>query len=83
MPAASYDNGYDPSAKEWIRPNPAYMIPDITLHDPANKKIRAICIGAGMSGIAMAYKIQEFTENIELQVYERNDGIGGTWFENR
>ena len=77
--------GYEPdySLGNWIRPNPDYKIPNITLHDPANKKLRVITIGAGMSGIAMAYKMQERLKNVEHQIYERNADLGGTWFENR
>lgn len=83
--AIELTDGYDPNpdAKAWIRPNPNYKIPDITLHDPANKKLRVITIGAGMSGIMMAYKIQEQMKNVEHQIYERNANIGGTWWENR
>jgi cation diffusion facilitator CzcD-associated flavoprotein CzcO len=31
-----------------------------------------------VSGIMMAYKIQQECENVEHVVYERNSGIGGT-----
>mgnify|MGYP000462892277 FL=1 len=37
-------------------------------------------IGAGMSGLLMAIKLQE--AGIAFQVFEKNDGVGGTWFEN-
>ena len=58
-------------------------IPDVTLHDPANRRIKVICVGAGVSGILDAYNIQTKTENVELTIYEKNRDIGGTWFENR
>ncbi|KAF5970676.1 flavin-binding monooxygenase [Fusarium coicis] len=73
----------EPLQQDWIRPNPNYKIPNITLKDPANKRLRVITIGGGMSGICMAYKIQEQMQNVEHQVYERNADIGGTWYENR
>ena len=38
---------------------PAYEIPDITFCDPNNRKIKVITIGAGVSGILMAYQIQK------------------------
>ena len=84
-PEITLTEGYDPNpdAKSWIRPNAKYKIPNITLRDPANKKLRVITIGAGMSGICMAYKIQEQMHNVEHQIYERNANIGGTWWENR
>ncbi|OPB44503.1 hypothetical protein A0O28_0028220 [Trichoderma guizhouense] len=61
----------------------AYEVLDITLNDPKNRPLKAITIGAGISGIMMAYKIQEMCINVEHIIYEKNDSIGGTWFENR
>jgi cation diffusion facilitator CzcD-associated flavoprotein CzcO len=40
-------------------------------------------IGAGLSGIQMAYQIQKYTENVEHVIYEKNPSLGGTWLENR
>ena len=37
-------------------------------------------IGAGMSGIAMAIKLQE--AGIPFTIFEKNDTVGGTWYEN-
>ena len=37
-------------------------------------------IGAGMSGILAAYRLKQAGVNFVL--FEKNDGIGGTWFEN-
>lgn len=34
----------------WIKASPTYQIPDITLYDPTNRKLRVITIGAGYSG---------------------------------
>ena len=45
-------------AKNWIQANPDYMIPDIVPYDGGNRRLSVICIGAGMSGICMAYKVQ-------------------------
>jgi hypothetical protein len=39
-----------------------YQIPDITFRDPKNRRIRVLTIGAGVSGIMMAYKIQKECE---------------------
>jgi cation diffusion facilitator CzcD-associated flavoprotein CzcO len=46
------------------------------------KAIKVIVIGAGISGIAFAYKAQ-FLENVEYVVYEKNADVGGTWLESR
>ena len=47
------------------------------------KHIRIICIGAGASGLLFAYKLQRSFENFSLTIYEKNEGVAGTWFENR
>lgn len=39
-----------------------YVIPDITFRDPKNRRIRVLTIGAGVSGILMAYQIQKQCE---------------------
>lgn len=47
------------------------------------KPVRVICIGAGASGINMAYQVSKYLKNVTLIVYEKNPDIGGTWYENR
>ncbi len=37
-------------------------------------------IGAGISGLAVAHRLQQ--AGIPLTVFEKNDGVGGTWREN-
>jgi cation diffusion facilitator CzcD-associated flavoprotein CzcO len=49
----------------------------------AQRHVRVICIGAGASGLLMAYKLQKHFSNYSLQVYEKNSEVSGTWFENR
>ena len=52
----------------------------------AERKLRVVCIGAGFSGLILAHKIKydwKMDDFIELQIYEKNDDIGGTWYENR
>jgi hypothetical protein len=36
-----------------------YQIPDITFRDPQNRRLKVLTIGAGVSGIMMAYQIQK------------------------
>jgi cation diffusion facilitator CzcD-associated flavoprotein CzcO len=45
--------------------------------------MRVVCIGAGFSGILAAIRVPEWLRNVEFQVYEKNEGVGGTWWENR
>src|SRR5205085_11253475 len=37
-------------------------------------------IGAGMSGLLAAYRLQQ--AGIDFMVLEKNDDVGGTWWEN-
>lgn len=45
--------------------------------------MRVICIGAGASGLVLAYKLQRSFEKYSLTVYEKNKEVSGTWYENR
>jgi cation diffusion facilitator CzcD-associated flavoprotein CzcO len=51
--------------------------------DPSSRKLKILTIGAGFSGIQMAYQIQKNTQNVEHVIYEKNANLGGTWLENR
>lgn len=46
------------------------------------RPIKAIAIGAGISGIAFAYKVQKL-ENVQFTIYEKNSDVGGTWLESQ
>lgn len=47
------------------------------------KEVKIITLGAGASGINMAYQVKRHLRNVTHVVYEKNESIGGTWFENR
>lgn len=47
------------------------------------RKLRVVCIGAGISGIFVAYKVKRHFDDFELNVFEKNEGVSGTWWENR
>jgi len=40
-------------------------------------------IGAGVSGILAAIRLQQYVPGIDLTIYEKNPALGGTWYENR
>jgi hypothetical protein len=44
------------------------------------RPIRVICVGAGAAGLQIAYKAERLLENIDLQIYEKNSDVGGTWY---
>ncbi|KAF2741842.1 FAD/NAD(P)-binding domain-containing protein [Sporormia fimetaria CBS 119925] len=60
-----------------------YEIPNIVYNDPSSRKLKVLTVGAGFSGILMAYQIQKHCQNIEHVIYEKNADLGGTWLENR
>lgn len=47
------------------------------------RPMRVIVIGAGFSGIYCGVRIPQRLRNVDLCIYEKNAGVGGTWFENR
>jgi hypothetical protein len=51
------------------------------LHE--ERPLKVICIGAGASGLLLAYKLQRSFEQFELVLYEKNDAVSGTWYENK
>lgn len=48
-------------------------------------KIRVASVGAGASGLCLAYKMEKMLQagTWELTLFEKNDHLGGTWYENR
>ncbi|PVH68350.1 FAD/NAD(P)-binding domain-containing protein [Cadophora sp. DSE1049] len=48
-----------------------------------SRPLKLRIIGAGFSGIYLGIRIPQRLRNIDLQILEKNDGIGGTWWENR
>ncbi|KAH7400496.1 hypothetical protein BKA64DRAFT_623271 [Cadophora sp. MPI-SDFR-AT-0126] len=49
----------------------------------SERHVNIVCIGAGASGLLLAYKLQKHLQNFSLTVYEKNPEVSGTWFENR
>lgn len=54
-----------------------YSIPDRVLNTVDDRKVKVLTIGAGVSGILMAYLIQRDCKNVEHIIYEKNGDIGG------
>jgi len=56
--------------------------PDWKLGDIApHRRFRVAVIGAGVSGIASAYRLQQ--AGVDFSVFEKNEEVGGVWWENR
>ncbi|KEF60299.1 uncharacterized protein A1O9_05150 [Exophiala aquamarina CBS 119918] len=50
------------------------------------RPLRVVCVGAGFGGLLVAHQVKynkQFDGFIDFQIYEKNAGVGGTWFENR
>lgn len=57
---------------------------DVHLAKKSNARLgdfKAAVIGAGLSGICIASKLE--AEGIAYQIFEKNDQPGGTWYENQ
>jgi cation diffusion facilitator CzcD-associated flavoprotein CzcO len=67
-------------------PRPCNWVPIREQYRGQPRPIKIVTIGAGFSGLIMAYKIQnqyKLGDTIEHIIYEKNSDIGGTWYENR
>lgn len=60
-------------------------VPSIPIEAPVHteRHVKIICIGAGASGLVFAYKLQRSFENFSFTIYEKNEEISGTWYENK
>jgi cation diffusion facilitator CzcD-associated flavoprotein CzcO len=68
-------------ANEWYNQDfDGYRITEQPLHE--KRPVRIICVGAGASGLQVAYKAERALDNYELQIYDKNSDVGGTWLEN-
>lgn len=54
-----------------------YAVPN-WYHSEIIRPIKVICIGAGISGLCLAYKMTKTLESFQLTIYEKNDDVGGT-----
>jgi hypothetical protein len=49
-----------------------------------SRPLKIIAIGAGFSGLALARAVHVGKlPNASITIYEKNAGVGGTWYENR
>jgi NADPH-dependent 2,4-dienoyl-CoA reductase/sulfur reductase-like enzyme len=47
------------------------------------RRVRMVCVGAGATGLEVAYKAERVLQHVDVQIYEKNNDVGGTWLENR
>lgn len=66
--------------------NPPNWVPILEKPVYKPRKLRVVCVGAGYSGLMLAYKWKHQTpmdDFVDLAIYEKNSDVGGTWLENR
>ncbi|KAF2992994.1 hypothetical protein E8E13_000981 [Curvularia kusanoi] len=60
----------------------AYALSKVPTFTP--RPIKIIAIGAGFSGLSLARAVRSGKlPNATITIYEKNAGLGGTWYENR
>lgn len=60
----------------------AYALSRVPMLTP--RPLKVICMGAGFGGIGLARSVRVGNiPGVKLTIYEKNAGIGGTWYENR
>jgi ribulose 1,5-bisphosphate synthetase/thiazole synthase len=64
-----------------IATRPSFKLNDTPVEN--SRRLRVVVIGAGYSGIYCGIRIPERLRNVDLVIYEKNAGVGGTWYENR
>ncbi|BGP48199.1 hypothetical protein JCM10450v2_004071 [Rhodotorula kratochvilovae] len=48
----------------------------------SGRRLKVAMIGAGFSGIIAGIRIDQKLKNVDLDIFEKNHEVGGTWFEN-
>lgn len=60
---------------------PSFQLGDFPID--AARPLKVVVIGAGFSGIAAGIRFLQHVPNVELTIYDKNEGPGGTWWSNR
>ncbi|KAI0057663.1 FAD/NAD(P)-binding domain-containing protein [Artomyces pyxidatus] len=47
------------------------------------RPMKVVCIGAGYSGLIAGIRFSQKVPNLDLRIYEKAAGIGGTWWANK
>ncbi|KAK7995499.1 hypothetical protein PG990_014272 [Apiospora arundinis] len=78
---STFTNGSQPDAHQSrVKPRPM-TLKDVPIENQRPMKVRVI--GAGYSGIYLGIRIPQRLRNFDLKIYDKNEGVGGTWFVNR
>ncbi|KAK7427365.1 hypothetical protein QQZ08_006134 [Neonectria magnoliae] len=69
-----------PTTSSLLPQNKSDIVASNYVHEP--KPARIIFIGAGLSGVAFAYKARQI-EKLSYTIYDKNPDVGGVWYEHR
>lgn len=78
LPPAPEPSPVSPAVSALFPDNTSPIVSSTYAHEP--RPIRAIFVGAGLSGVAFAYKAR-LIEQLSYTIYEKNTDVGGVWFE--
>lgn len=76
-----FPGGHEPQLDKAPEGTSAYQVDEKPVG--SGRRIRIAGIGAGASGINMIRTLRLNLTDYELVIYEKNEDVGGTWFENR
>ena len=77
----SLDSAQNPESMGSIEVTQPFILKEEPIDNLRPIKVRAI--GAGFSGIYLGVRITQRIQNLDLKIYEKNEGVGGTWWENK
>ncbi|PGG95902.1 hypothetical protein AJ79_09812 [Helicocarpus griseus UAMH5409] len=72
FPVRSFNGSCKPNNK--VNDDPIYQV---------HRRLKVVVVGAGASGLLLAYKLQRHFDNIDITIFEKNAAVSGTWVENR
>ncbi|MGA0595197.1 flavin-containing monooxygenase [Enterovirga sp. CN4-39] len=64
-----------------LAPRPLDQLPPLRASYSAEGRPEVAIVGAGLSGVALAVHLKRL--GIPFVIYEKNEGVGGTWYDNR
>ncbi|KAF5010117.1 hypothetical protein FDECE_3703 [Fusarium decemcellulare] len=79
-PAPPKPSPVSPAVSALIPQNKSDIVASNYAHEP--RSARVIFIGAGLSGVAFAYKAAQ-VEKLSYTIYDKNSDVGGVWHEHR
>ncbi|KAI8972557.1 FAD/NAD-P-binding domain-containing protein [Trametes punicea] len=77
MPASDHFDSHTPSTT--TSPG-SYTLGDFCIDE--YKPIKVIVVGAGFSGLLAGIRFPQKIPNVQLTIYEKSAGVGGTWYNN-